>query len=253
MASASQPGRSEENYKRTVMACQVMFGARAHIARPLVRKLHPRDVEVIYRTVVLSYMLSKFHPDREKDQLHTQDLAKWGMVFSLLYNFLASRSRDAVVQDAMAGAAQQIIGSHWHYFCGDMPKRHLNLAEYLYYSRLISKEMMNAAIEWQRGARPLFGQLAISKGYLTPAGFAVILSRLAKGHFFGESACRIGLMTPAQVEEILKAQAVFDRPPEQFFLDRKVLNAEQVKNHLLGLRAHNALLGRPSPTWERAA
>jgi hypothetical protein len=224
--------------RQALLACQAMFQARSHVARPLVDKLRKSDLDVIYRAVLPAYVLSKYSPEREQSRIHTADFARWGSVFSLLSDFLAARDvKERSVPKE--GSTEEARGQAHFYAAGAVPNTRLRLGEYLYYRKVISREDLQNACEWQMQNRPMFGQVAIQEGVLSPSDFARVLARLGKNEFFGELAREMRVMSSEQVDRVLKAQNEYNLPIGTYFVEKKILSGQQLVSLLRDLKQHN--------------
>jgi hypothetical protein len=114
----------------------------------------------------------------------------------------------------------------------DLPRRRLRFAEYLYYSGAVRWTELVEAIAWQRAQRPPIGRIAVDLGFLRHDDVGVILERrrlaAANAIPFGEWAVRIGYLTPFQVLVALGQQLRRQRPIGQFFVERGVLDPDDV-------------------------
>jgi len=126
----------------------------------------------------------------------------------------------------------------------DLPKRRLRFAEFLYYSGRVRWTELVEAIAWQRAQRPALGRIAVEFGFLHPDDVAVILERrreaAANGTPFGEWAVRLGYLTPFQLLAALGQQLRLQRPIGQFFVERDILEAEEIDVIRRRILRHNA-------------
>jgi hypothetical protein len=90
------------------------------------------------------------------------------------------------------------------------------------------------AIAWQRSQRPPLGRIAVELGYLAHDDVGVILERRrlagANAIPFGEWAIRIGHLTRFQVLAALGRQARWQRPIGQWFVERGLLEPDEVED-----------------------
>jgi hypothetical protein len=126
----------------------------------------------------------------------------------------------------------------------DLPRRKLRLAEYLYYSGRVSWTELVEAIAWQRGQRPPLGRIAVDFGFLSPDDVGVILERrreaAANGVPFGEWAVRHGFLTSFQLLAALGQQLRRQRPIGGFFVERGLLEPEEIDELRRRILRHNA-------------
>lgn len=125
----------------------------------------------------------------------------------------------------------------------DLPRRRLRMAEYLYYSGRLRWSELVDAIAWQRTQRPPFGRIAVELGFLAHDDVGVILERrrLAGAHGipFGEWAVRLGRLTPFQVLAVLGRQLRLQRPIGRFFVERGLLEADELDDVRQRVLRHN--------------
>jgi hypothetical protein len=126
-----------------------------------------------------------------------------------------------------------------YYWRGGIPNRRLPLGEYLYYSGHISMQALIAAIHAQRKGRPLFGQIAMTWGYLQPGSIAMLLARKKPGEKLGESARRLGLLTVFQCNAILGLQWGKQRRFGHYFTASGLLTERQLADLVRAHHWHN--------------
>jgi hypothetical protein len=129
----------------------------------------------------------------------------------------------------------------------DLPRRRLRFAEYLYYSGRVRWTELVEAIAWQRAQRPPIGRIAVDLGFLQPDDVGVILERrrlaAANAIPFGEWAVRIGYLTQFQVLAAVGQQLRNQRPIGQYFVERGVLEADEVDAIRRRILRHNTRFG----------
>jgi hypothetical protein len=125
----------------------------------------------------------------------------------------------------------------------DLPRRRLRFAEYLYYSGRVRWTELVEAIAWQRAQRPPIGKIAVELGFLRPDDVGVILERRrlagANATRFGDWAVRIGYLTPSQVLVAVGHQLRYQRPIGQYFVDRGVLEPDEIDGIRRQVLRHN--------------
>jgi hypothetical protein len=130
----------------------------------------------------------------------------------------------------------------------DLPRRRLRFAEYLYYSGRVRWTELVEAVAWQRAQRPPLGKIAVDFGFLAPDDVAVILERrreaAANGVPFGEWAVRLGFLTPFQLLAALGQQLRLQRPIGQFFVERGLVDADEIEGIRRRILRHNSAFQR---------
>ncbi len=126
----------------------------------------------------------------------------------------------------------------------DLPRRKLRFAEYLYYSGRVRWTELADAIAWQRAQRPAVGRVAVELGFLGPDDVGVILERRreagAHGVPFGEWAVKLGYLTQFQLLAALGRQLRRQRPIGEYFVERGVLDPNDVEAVRARILRHNA-------------
>jgi len=113
--------------------------------------------------------------------------------------------------EASAGRRASAESSAW-YWKGGIPNRQLRLGEYLFYTGVISWDMMIKAIVEQRRSRPRLGQLAQEQDLLDGGDLAAGLAARKPGERIGDTLRRLGLLSPAKVEDLLSEQRRTQKP-----------------------------------------
>lgn len=130
---------------------------------------------------------------------------------------------------------------------GELPRRKLRLAEYLYYSGRIPWSAFMDAIAWQRRQRPALGRLAVSAGYLTADQVARLLDRRrASGEQavpIGEFAVRHGCLTSFQLLALLGRQLRMQRRIGEFFVEQGLVARDELEELRRRIAWHNARQG----------
>lgn len=141
---------------------------------------------------------------------------------------------------ARAGAPRVRVGVRPQ----DLPRRRLRFAEYLYYSGRVDWNELVEAIAWQRAQRPAVGRIAVEFGFLDQVDVAVILERrrnaASSGIPFGEWAVREGFLTQFQLLAVLGQQLRLQRPIGQFFVERGILEPDDIEAVRRRILRHNA-------------
>ena len=125
----------------------------------------------------------------------------------------------------------------------DLPRRRLRFAEFLYYSGRVGWDDLVASIAWQRAQRPPVGRIAVDFGFLAPEDVAALLERRRVAGLgampLGEFAVREGYLTSFQLLAVLGQQLRQQRPIGQFFVERGILDAEDIELIRRRILRHN--------------
>ncbi len=126
----------------------------------------------------------------------------------------------------------------------DLPRRRLRFAEYLYYAGRVRWTELVEAVAWQRAQRPPLGRIAVDFGFLAADDVGVLLEArraAAAGSIpFGEWAVRQGYLTPFQLLAALGQQLRAQRPIGQFFVERGILEADEIDDVRRRILRHNS-------------
>jgi hypothetical protein len=125
-----------------------------------------------------------------------------------------------------------------------VPDRQLRFAEYLFYRGLVGWEDVVAALRWQRGQRPVVGQIAVQWGWLDHDDVRELLERRCRERAFSvpflEFAQRAGFLTEAQRTALLGQQRRLQRRIGEYFVESGLLSGAEVDGVAEELRRHNA-------------
>jgi hypothetical protein len=130
------------------------------------------------------------------------------------------------------------------FYRGQIPRRRLRLAEYLYYSGRVSWQSLINAIVWQRMAKPKFGELARELREISGQDLARILASKLRDEPTGEAALRLRLLTPREVQRILILQRARHRPIGRYFVEKGGMAASDLSLIIREMHKHNARYGR---------
>jgi hypothetical protein len=127
---------------------------------------------------------------------------------------------------------------------GDLPRRRLRFAEFLYHSGRVRWSELAEAIAWQRTQRPAVGRIAVDFGFLSADDVGVILERRreagANAVPFGEWAVRLGYLTSFQLLATLGQQLRQQRPIGQFFVERGLILPGEIDGIRRRILRHNS-------------
>jgi hypothetical protein len=126
----------------------------------------------------------------------------------------------------------------------DLPQRRLRFAEFLYYSGRVGWDDLVASIAWQRAQRPPVGRIAVDFGFIEPEDVAALLDRRRRagqsGLPLGEFAVREGFLTSFQLLAVLGQQLRLQRPIGQFFVERGILEPDDIELVRRRILRHNS-------------
>jgi hypothetical protein len=197
-------------------ACRLLFPSVATIENGFLEKIDVKDVKKAFRKTALTV-----HPDRSrvlgKDREELLPLfQEVSSAYDTLKAFMSERGVDTdEIQGRTTGkpraktagpAGYTQDSPQDHYYHGIMPPRELRLAEFLYYSGMISWRTLIGAVVWQKRQRPLFGQIARQWNYLSDEEIRYILRQKTWREKFGEYALRQGYLSHRQLLAVVGRQ-----------------------------------------------
>jgi hypothetical protein len=239
--------------KKLLQACAVLFGSHLTISPPFLDYIQLPGVKSAYRNRV-----RETHPDvllnRQADPLPEYDFHMVRESYEQLCHFLDQRNvlprpRPASVsppgqRSTGSSAAHQPRSRHssasQHGF--SLPARPMLLGEFLHHSGYCGWHEIVQALAWQRRSRPRLGEIGCKFGWMEQQDIATIFRSLRGGIRFGETAIRLGLLSPQQVERMLRHQQIRQPKIGQFFLENDLLSPQQLQTALWHLSKHNFLV-----------
>jgi curved DNA-binding protein CbpA len=131
-----------------------------------------------------------------------------------------------------------------HYWEADIPRSKLLLGQFLYYAGLVTFNTLVSAITWQRQQRPTFGKIAGMWDYLSDSQMREIMASRKSGEKLGETAIRLGYLSPFQRTAVIGFQKWLQRPIGEFFQEIGILEETEIV-YLIGLmKKHNRKVER---------
>ena len=121
-----------------------------------------------------------------------------------------------------------------------VPRRRLRLGEFLYHSRLITFSALVEALVVQRRQRERFCEIVLRWSYLSGDQVRNLLARRLPSERIGETAHRLGLLTPVQVRLVLTFQQMRQEPLGKLFVRRGLLSTRRLEEQISRLTRHNA-------------
>ncbi len=245
-------------------ACQVLFGATVGRGAEFLETLHEDLVKQVFRK-----RAAETHPDRASSAgldagVMTLRFQEVNAANELLRRYLAQRASAPIVVAPRTGTSPRQAAARpaprpaarpsprpspppkrpppkpaEHFWSGRLPDRALPLGEFLFYSGHISLQALIAAIHSQRVQRPVFGQLAMQRGFLRASTIATVLSNKRPGERLGEAALRLGVLTPYQRDVVLGLQMGRQHPFGRYFTDTGALSEVALREFVRAQHLHN--------------
>jgi curved DNA-binding protein CbpA len=121
----------------------------------------------------------------------------------------------------------------------NMPGRYLRLAEFLYYSGVITWKVFVKALVWQNKQRPRIGEIAQRWNWLTEMEILRLLRLRRPGQRLGELLLHHEIISPFQLNVLLCQQRKSQRPIGEYFVQQGVLTESQIRDFLFRQKQHN--------------
>ena len=230
-------------------ACAVLFGSDVRTSADFINYLQPEGLKAAYRKQVLAT-----HPDRAlvtgKDAARMNgDFISATAAYRKLISVVLGKGIIAPAESDPETTGGD--GSKRHtdskpnarksptFHSGRLPGRELPICMFLYYSGYISWDAYISALVWQRRQRPVLGRLALDLGMLSEEEVQYVLKQKALREKFGESAIRMGFLTPYKLMVLLGKQRRFKRRIGDYFVQAGILSRQQVEKMVQKQLLHN--------------
>jgi curved DNA-binding protein CbpA len=228
-------------------ACRILFGDEVNLGPEFLGYLQPSGAKSAFRIQAKLH-----HPDHFADAApevkarQTERFCEIHQAYNLLSDFLARRHHirartstrpfagqrpDHAARPARATPPPNPAG---------IPPLPIEFGIYLYYRGKIDYRNLIEALVWQRRQRPALGIIACQWGWLTEEKVRRILGHRVTGGRFGRKAVELGLLSPLQIEVLLRHQRSHQRRLGQYFVDRGLMTAAEAEQLARDLERHNA-------------
>jgi hypothetical protein len=228
-------------------ACTILFGSEVTVSLDFLRYLQPSGIKAAYRKRAM-----ETHPDLARalgqDEVQMNErfkevaLAYERLIKAIKGNGAINfnpQNRPEPFSERPKPKPKPANPRTDHSYNGDVPKRKLLFAQFLYYSGLISWQTLIEAIAWQRTQRPRIGQIAQDWGILTPDDIHQIILHRDMGEKFGESAIRQGKLTPFNVKTLLGRQRFLQKRIGEFFIQKGLFTPKEMESMVKRQWLHN--------------
>lgn len=225
-----------ESKDRLFEACRVLFGNDIELSPEFLAYLQDKGVASAFRKKAM-----EVHPDRAR--ISGLAMQRCQDEFTALQVACATLRQHIAIRDlpARAGAgrspARSSNRSSLHPV--GLPEEKLLFGRFLYRMGIIEWRQLIMALAWQKSGRPKIGELGIKMGYLDRNDVLMILKNPVKTGAFGMTAHQMGLLTVAEVRELLLHQKRREKKIGQFFVEQGLLNQKQLYELLNQCTKHN--------------
>lgn len=243
-------------------ACHLLFGQQAQLSRGFLDYLQPEGAKAAYRQLAKQHHPDQHgHLDAATYAEKTALFQRINEAYQLLGNYFDLRangqlnwrgsSRPQPHEPASKGQNRRRSRSqrpHQRH----VPPRHLPLGLFLYYQGLISYRDLIQALTWQRRQRPVLGEIAQRWGWLDATTLERICRFRGQTFRFGERAVEMGLITPFQLQILLRYQQRLQQPIGQYFLQQGLVYDQQLQEYLHQHQEHNQQHQRQRQGFQQA-
>ena len=238
-------------------ACRTLFGSEVSLSREFLSYIQPSGAKTAFRKIAKETHPDLFaaeHPDVQKRQ--NEQFRQVLQAYELLNVFFKKREgglwvpSDRFSTADLSRQARRESARGDRFYRGEMPHRILEVGLYLYYRGSISYRALIDALVWQRGQRPVIGDIAKRWNWLDDEKVRSILDFRGRPLRFGEKAVHLGYLTPFHIKAILWFQRSQQERLGQFFVRRGYLTMNELERLVRELHGHNAGIHR-STTADR--
>jgi hypothetical protein len=240
------------NQSELITACSILFGMDGNACSDFLRNLALSMIKSAYRKRVF-----ETHPDRSlimdipfpimEQNFKVLSRAYETMLRYAMYNRAYKWPSDTSPKGSWnrsghyqwQGSGNHTIPGSGGFYTGKIPQRRLLIGQYLYYSGIITRMNLGAALVWQKMRRPLMGQIAKKWHWLTMNDIHRILSCRERGERFGDSAKRCGLLESYQIITLLGRQRILQPRIGEYFITNGILDPDDLMAVEQDFRSHN--------------
>jgi hypothetical protein len=215
-------------------ACRILFQVPQGIAKRLLPLLTTDDVRIAAVRTVQNQVPAGVDLDAPQHRMYRTTVIKVSRARGQLLEYVREHQKRQVclMQEALPTDEQT-------FYEGSIIPTEMRFGSYLYYRGVISREMLDRALAWQKGKRPLMGQIALWWGYISPTDFAHVLCSMRTNEMFGDAARRMGKLSEAQLKMILEEQKRFNCRIGTYFILNSILAPTALKDYLHQMKEHN--------------
>ena len=229
-----------------INACRTLFGDTVNLGPEFLAYLQPSGAKLAFRN-----QAKQHHPDRfagapgEIRARQTERFREIHQAYNLLNDFLASRHSQPRPGSCATHSYRQARRAHPKAETppdgrATLPPLPLEFGLFAFYSGKITYRDLIEALVWQRRQRPTIGALAQQWGWLSADKVKKVLGSREGGGRFGRKATTLGLLTPLQVEALLRYQRSHQQRLGHYFVERGLMTGAEADLLAGELDRHNA-------------
>ncbi len=243
-------------------AYRVLFADEVEFNSRVLQSLELPEIKKAYRRRALDT-----HPDRfescgaQYQKVTTDRFIEVSDAYEKLSTYLTLRDKGFEFtrdDDALPEQAGKGYPFHWHqprstsrftyrdndafassFWKLQLPRRHLRLGEFLYYSGVISWRHLIRALVWQRRQRPRIGEIAQRWRWLNEYQLLWVLKDKRPGELLGQALLRRRLISPFQLSVLLCQQRRIQEPIGLYFVQQGMLTEREILQYLQRQNTHN--------------
>ncbi|MBL8027189.1 MAG: J domain-containing protein [Fibrobacteres bacterium] len=223
--------------------CADIFPEGVVITDEFIKCLRPEGLKAAFRAKV-----KETHPDKIKTDIAVDSaelFRKTVEAYETLLPIISNKHNN--VNPSQVPASNFNKSEKFElYHEGDIPKIKLRFSQFLYYKGVVSWSQCISSLTWQRCNRPLFGKIAMDKGWLSIVTAGRIISMAKAGEKFGETAERLRVLTSKQVLLILGNQSSYRAAVGTYFVENGIFTEDVLKAYLREFYFHNFKYGNSS-------
>ena len=245
-----------------IKACRILFGSDIRVTSHFLQYIQLSGVKSAYRKKALDT-----HPDRvarygEEYQRRSAEIFREATsAYEKLCSYLKTRTRGFKSSKGFSRSRSKPwnsscskSGPRSHkkgfnknsrskashsFFYKHVPKRPLRIGEFLYYAGIIPWDSLISAITSQKKERKRIGEIANRWGWLSKKQVTTLLKYKDPRERLGDILLRNNLITPFQLNMLLRQQQMSQKPLGEYLLESGILTGNDLVRFLEYLKVHN--------------
>jgi hypothetical protein len=229
-----------------IKAYRVLFEENGYVDSASLKSITIDSIKSVYKKMVFKYHPDMFYgyPEKvieEKKQFFVKVVAAYEVLIKYVmeknvtpppknnHNFSFSQK---------SSYNQKKNGNNEHAF-GNIPKRNLKFAEFLYYKGVITWNDLIKSVTWQRMKRDKIGEIALRWHFVDEDGLFYTLRKKTVYDLTGELLINNDLITSFQLKSLLFQQRKEQPKIGEFFVINNILTNNELIRYLYLHQKHN--------------